>query len=116
MRPNELFDLTRRVVVITGGAGRLGLRHGDVVAGAGGIPVLADVRTEHLTRDPAAVAERFGQQAAVLPVDITDPASVDALVDAVLDRYGRIDVLINNAANSAPVGPSGLEVSRLESM
>jgi NAD(P)-dependent dehydrogenase (short-subunit alcohol dehydrogenase family) len=116
MRPNELFDLTGRVVVITGGAGLLGQRHAEAVAGAGGIPVLADTRTEHLDVDGAGFAERFGRQAAIMGVDITDSRSVESLLEGVLSRYGRVDVLINNAANNPKMeGGSDVEFSRLES-
>jgi NAD(P)-dependent dehydrogenase (short-subunit alcohol dehydrogenase family) len=117
MRPNELFDLTGRVVVITGGAGLLGQRHGEAIAGAGGIPVLADTRTDHLASDSAGFADRFGTLASVIAVDITDPQSVESLLNSVLKTYGRVDVLINNAANNPNMGSgSAVEFSRLESL
>jgi NAD(P)-dependent dehydrogenase (short-subunit alcohol dehydrogenase family) len=116
MQPNELFDLTGRVVVITGGAGLLGQRHGEAIAGAGGIPVLADTRTGLFDADPAEFAERFGSEASLVGVDITDPRSVEALLATVLGTYGRVDALINNAANNPKVeAGSDVEFSRLES-
>lgn len=116
MQPNELFDLTGRVVVITGGAGLLGQRHGEVVAGAGGIPVLADTRTDLFDLDPVGFAERFGPLASVIGVDITDSRSVESLLESILSKYHRVDVLINNAANNPKVeAGSDVEFSRLES-
>ncbi|MBA2719620.1 MAG: SDR family oxidoreductase [Chloroflexi bacterium] len=116
MRPNDLFDLSGRVVVVTGGAGLLGQRHGEAVAGAGGIPVLADLRTDRLDPAHAGFAARFGPQASVVGVDITDPRSVESLLQTVLGTYGRVDVLINNAANNPKMEPgSDVEFSRLES-
>ena len=116
MQPNELFDLTGRVVVITGGAGLLGQRHGEAIAGAGGIPILADTRTELFDADPVGFAERFGSQASLVGVDVRDPRSVESLLATILGRYGRVDVLINNAANNPKVEPgSDVEFSRLES-
>jgi NAD(P)-dependent dehydrogenase (short-subunit alcohol dehydrogenase family) len=117
MRPDELFDLTGRVVVITGGTGLLGQRHAEAVAGAGGIPVLADIRTDQLGTEEETVADRFGSLATVVHVDITDSRSVEALLEFVLQRYGRVDVLINNAANNPKVveSGSGEEFSRFES-
>jgi NAD(P)-dependent dehydrogenase (short-subunit alcohol dehydrogenase family) len=116
MQPNELFDLTGRVVVITGGAGLLGQRHGEAIAGAGGIPVLADKRTELFDADPAGFAVRFGSEASLVGVDITDPRSVGSLLANILGRYGRVDALINNAANNPKVeAGSDVEFSRLES-
>ena len=117
MQPNELFDLTGRVVVITGGAGLLGQRHGEAIAGAGGIPVLADIRANHLKTDSAGLADRFGPLASAIAVDITDPRSVEALLESVLKKYGRVDVLINNAANNPKIeSGSAVEFSRLESL
>jgi NAD(P)-dependent dehydrogenase (short-subunit alcohol dehydrogenase family) len=116
MRPNELFDLTDRVVVITGGTGFLGQRHGEAIAGAGGIPVLADTRTDRLREGDKDFEARFGTRASVVGVDITDPGSVETLLEVVLDRYGRVDVLINNAANNPKMeAGSEIEFSRLES-
>jgi NAD(P)-dependent dehydrogenase (short-subunit alcohol dehydrogenase family) len=116
MRRDQLFDLTGRVVVITGGGGLLGQRHGEAVAEAGGIPVLADIRTDHLDEEGAEFASRFGGQAATIRVDITDPESVAALRADVLTRYGRVDVLINNAANNPKMeARADVEFSRLES-
>jgi NAD(P)-dependent dehydrogenase (short-subunit alcohol dehydrogenase family) len=116
MRPNELFDLTDRVVVITGGTGLLGQRHGEAIASAGGIPVLADTRTDRLREDDEEFEARFGPRAAVIGVDITDSRSVETLLEVVLDRYGRVDVLINNAANNPKIeAGSDTEFSRLES-
>jgi NAD(P)-dependent dehydrogenase (short-subunit alcohol dehydrogenase family) len=117
MQPNELFDLTGRVVVITGGAGLLGQRHAEAIAGAGGIPVLADTRTELFDLDPAGFAGRFGSDASLIRVDITDPRSVESLLATILSRYGRVDALINNAANNPKVEVgSDVEFSRLESL
>lgn len=116
MRPEMLFDLTGRVVVITGGAGMLGQRHAQAIAGAGGIPVMADIRTDRLEFGGEELADRFGPLATVVPVDITDPKSVETLLEHVLHRFGRVDGLINNAANNPTVDSgSSVEFSRLES-
>jgi len=116
MRPDQLFDLTGRVVVVTGGAGLLGQRHCEAIAGAGGFPVLADIRPESLDVEGAAFGDRFGGSASAMRVDVTDLRSVEGLLAGVLDKYGRIDVLINNAANNPKVeGGSEVEFSRVES-
>lgn len=111
MEANELFSLSGRVAVITGGTGLLGQQHAAAVAAAGGIPVLADVRV----LPEAEVRSRFGADAGCVRADITSPESVQALLQTVLQRYGRIDILINNAANNPKVEqPSSLEQSRME--
>jgi NAD(P)-dependent dehydrogenase (short-subunit alcohol dehydrogenase family) len=96
----DLFDLTGRVAVITGGGGLLGQKHAEAIVAAGGIPVLADLpqaRPEDRARRLAAAA---GGKALGVEADITRPEEVQALRDRVLERFGRIDVLINNAANN----------------
>jgi NAD(P)-dependent dehydrogenase (short-subunit alcohol dehydrogenase family) len=97
---SSAFDLTGRVAVITGGAGLLGVKHAEAIAGAGGIPVLAD-RARDVAEDRAAEIERsYGVSASAAAVDVTKEADVAALRDSVVRRYGRIDILINNAANN----------------
>jgi NAD(P)-dependent dehydrogenase (short-subunit alcohol dehydrogenase family) len=116
MKPSDIFDLSGRVVVITGGGGLLGQRHGEAVAGAGGIPVLTDIKTDHLKAGSADFAERFGDRASAIRVDITDRVSVGRLLEEILRVYGRLDVLINNAANNPKIeNTSDVEFSRLES-
>ena len=112
----DLFDMDGRVVIITGGTGLLGQRHAEAIASAGGIPVLADVRAREVDpRDPAFV-ERFGEAASAVGVDVTEPTSIRVALEDVLRRYGRIDGLINNAANNPKMeSGSAVEFSRLES-
>lgn len=107
----QLFDLSGRVVVITGGAGLLGLQHAAAIAGANGIPLLADIAPIPQSE----LCERLGFAADSFQVDITQPAEVQRLLEYVLGRYGRVDALINNAANNPKVeDQSALAKSRLE--
>jgi len=111
----DLFDLTGRVAVITGGLGLLGQQHAEAVASAGGIPVLADIRLESVDPLSAVFIKRFGGQACAIQTDITQPESVNALLEEVLNRYGRVDILINNAANNPKMEKTTtVEFSRLE--
>jgi len=111
----ELFDLTGRVAVITGGTGLLGQQHAEAIARAGGIPVLADIRINAADSQSREWKERFGGQACAIQTDITDPASVKKLLAAALDRFGRVDILINNAANNPKMeNNAAVEFSRLE--
>ena len=107
------FDLTGRVAVITGGAGLLGVRHGEAVAELGGTPVLVDLDAARAEAAAAAIAERHGVPAAGFACDITAPQAVEALGRTVLERFGRVDILINNAANN-PKMEGGGDWSRLE--
>jgi NAD(P)-dependent dehydrogenase (short-subunit alcohol dehydrogenase family) len=110
-----MFDLTGRVAVITGGTGLLGQQHAEAIANAGGIPVLADIRLDTVDPQSAAFKERFGDKACAIKIDITAPESVSALLAEILKRYGRVDILINNAANNPKMEKTAeVEFSRLE--
>ena len=111
----DWFDLTGRVAVITGGAGLLGQQHAEAIARAGGIPVLADIRVDHVDLTTAQARQRFGECALALQTDITRPESVTSLLQAVLERLGRVDILINNAANNPRMEKQAeVEFSRFE--
>jgi NAD(P)-dependent dehydrogenase (short-subunit alcohol dehydrogenase family) len=111
----NLFDLSGRLAVITGGTGLLGQQHAEAIAHAGGIPVLADIRVNGVDPLSQAWKDRFGDKALALQVDITDPDSVKKMLAHVLDKFGRIDILVNNAANNPKMEDRGeVEFSRLE--
>jgi NAD(P)-dependent dehydrogenase (short-subunit alcohol dehydrogenase family) len=111
----DLFNLAGRVAVITGGTGLLGQQHAEAIARAGGIPVLADIRVNDMDQHSQDWKERFGEQACAIQTDITDLGSVKNLLAAVLDRFGRVDILINNAANNPKMeNKAEVEFSRLE--
>lgn len=113
----DLFDLSGRVAVITGGAGLLGRKHAETVAELGGVPVILDLDRRQADDVADELAARHGVAAAGLAADITLPEQVEAAVAQVMDRFGRIDILINNAANNPKVeqGVGKQAWSRLES-
>ena len=104
---DPLFDLTGRVAVITGGGGLLGPRHAAAIARHGGIPVLVDLRPEAADRCAREIATKYGLPACALGADITDPDAVRGLLAEILSRYGRLDILVNNAANNPKVEAPG---------
>ncbi|MBI3504321.1 MAG: SDR family oxidoreductase [Proteobacteria bacterium] len=108
------FSLAGRVVVITGGAGLLGVRHAEAIAAAGGTPVIADRRGSEADAAAAAIASAFGVPTLGAAVDVTSEASVRALLDSVMTRFGRVDALVNNAANNPKVEDGAHAFSRLE--
>jgi NAD(P)-dependent dehydrogenase (short-subunit alcohol dehydrogenase family) len=108
------FSLDGRVAIITGGAGLLGVRHAEAIASAGGIPVLADIRREDAETLAAAVAKATGARVMGLGCDVTSAESIHALLETVLARLGRVDILVNNAANNPKVETPGQSFSRLE--
>jgi NAD(P)-dependent dehydrogenase (short-subunit alcohol dehydrogenase family) len=108
------FDLAGRVILITGGAGLLGVEHAAAIAEAGGIPVIADVRGADAERMALEVAARYGKATAV-ELDVASQASCEAALAAVLARHGRLDGLVNNAALNPKVEGAGLSATRFES-
>lgn len=93
-----------KVALITGAGSGIGRACAKALAGDGYAVVLAGRRREPL----AAVADELTDLAPdtlVQPTDVADPGSVTALFAAVEDRYGRLDVLFNNAGRGAPAVP-----------
>ena len=100
LQPVELpvpTSLVGQAVIVTGAAQGLGARIAHVLGLAGARIVLADLN-ESAARDSAAALERAGIDAHAVGVDVGDDAQVEQLVAMVRERYGRLDVLVNNAA------------------
>jgi NAD(P)-dependent dehydrogenase (short-subunit alcohol dehydrogenase family) len=108
------FDLTGRVILVTGGAGLLGPEHAAAIAEAGGIAVLGDLRGAEAERAAAEVVTRHGGTTSAVELDVTSKASCERALAAVLERHGRLDGLINNAALNPKVEGAGLRATRFE--
>ena len=95
------FDLTGRTALVTGGSRGLGAAYVRALHAAGASVVVADV----LDDAGRALAGELGARAAFLHLDVTDEAGWDATVAATVERFGGLDVLVNNAgiANAAPI-------------
>jgi len=108
------FDLSGRVIVITGGSGLLGVEHAKAIADAGGTPILADLRIDSARDCAASVAAEYGVPATAVELDVTSSASCQAALRTVLSEHGRLDGLVNNAAHNPKVEGKGLAASRFE--
>ena len=91
-----MFDLTGRVAIVTGGNGGIGLGMARGLARAGARIVVA-ARNEGKSKAAVQELRTLGSNALAIQVDITDEASVTALVDETAARCGRLDILVNNA-------------------
>ena len=116
----QLFDLSGRVAIVTGGAGLLGKQFSEALIEAGATVVIASRTLENCR----AWAGELNAYAATLPawndrdttkaavpiaVDVTDPESCKALVAATLDQCGQLDILVNNAyTRGTPAPPEDL--------
>ncbi|MBW3621543.1 MAG: glucose 1-dehydrogenase [Actinobacteria bacterium] len=93
--PLAAFRLDGRVAVVTGASSGLGARFAQVLDGAGASVVLAARRLDRLESLAAGLRD-----AHAVRCDVADPADRSALIDATIERYGRIDVLVNNAGTT----------------
>jgi 2-deoxy-D-gluconate 3-dehydrogenase len=103
------FDLKGRVAVVTGGNGGIGLGMARGMAAAGAAIVVAG-RDREKSRRAVAELEGLGARAVAIEVDVTDEVSVNALIRASAERWGRLDVIVNNAGTNIRKQPQELTV------
>ncbi len=113
-RVSALFDLTGRVAIVTGGAGLLGYHHGAALASAGAHVVLLDLTAADPVVRAKQLADECRSECIGIPSDITSEASLEQTRAKILEKFGRIDILINNAANNPKVEHGNAAWSRLE--
>lgn len=94
----KAYKMDDRVVIITGGAGMLGKAYSRTLAAAGAHVVIVDIDGSSAEKLAEEVSLASGREALGLGVDIADPEAVKAMTSTVLEHFGRIDVLVNNAA------------------
>jgi NAD(P)-dependent dehydrogenase (short-subunit alcohol dehydrogenase family) len=97
---DPLLDLTGLVAIVTGAGTGIGARTSHVLAEHGADVALAGRKAERLEATAESVRTSTGRAALVVPTDVREDDSVQALIDATVARYGRIDLLINNAGGA----------------
>ncbi|MGI5819223.1 MAG: SDR family NAD(P)-dependent oxidoreductase [Armatimonadota bacterium] len=107
---NELFDLTGRVAMVTGGAQNLGLDMAEALGEAGADLVITSRQAPKAQDIAAELAERLGVRVLPLGLDITEARSVEAAFARVMEEYDRLDVLVNNAGGTRLSEGSGVSV------
>ena len=95
------FDMSGRVAIVTGCSTGLGVQMAKALASQGCTIVPIARRLEMLQDVAKMLTEEFGVEAYPIRCDITNTENVEAMVKEVMDKYGRIDVLINNAGTGA---------------
>ena len=95
------FDLTGQVAIVTGCSTGLGVQMAKALANQGAKIVALARRKEMVEAVAAEITKEFGVEAIGISCDITDTDRVNAAVDEILAKFGRIDILINNAGTGA---------------
>jgi len=99
-----MSEIESKVVIITGASSGVGEATARRL-GASGAKLMLAARREDRLKDLVAAIKKTGGTVAYRVTDVADRAQVQALADATLETYGRIDVLVNNAASLMPVSP-----------
>lgn len=103
---NGYFDLAGRVAIVTGCSSGLGVQMARALASQG-CSIVAMARRQNLIDEVAeSITKEFGVNAVGIPCDITDTDRVNAAVDEVVEKFGRIDILINNAGTGSGATPA----------
>lgn len=108
MATSEVFasgELAGKVAIVTGGASGIGRATAELFVAEGARVVIADRDRER----GEALAATLGAEARFLCTDVGDPTAVQALVDHAVERFGRLDVMFNNAAISNRLIPDLLD-------
>jgi len=96
----DKFKLDGQVCIITGGAGFLGRKHAEAILDAGGVPILLDIDQAKIENAVEGLKTQYQKDVIGYRVDITDKTALIVVKEKILERFGKINVLINNAANN----------------
>jgi NAD(P)-dependent dehydrogenase (short-subunit alcohol dehydrogenase family) len=112
----DLFDLTGEVAIVTGGAGLLGVEHGHALAELGATVILGDLNPVSAQSAADEISSHaYPGRAIGYEMDVTSEKSVQSVLERILSDYGKVSILLNNAAIDPKVISDGvLETSRLE--
>ena len=111
----NLFSLSGKIIIITGASGLLGAKHADAVAAYGATPILLDLSQASLDMLAKKLNKKYDTNAVGYAIDITNEDKIEILSNKIFKKFGKIDGLINNAANNPKVeNSSDKNFSRLE--
>lgn len=110
-----MFSLKDKYIIVTGASGLLGREHVNAILSVGGTPILLDLNQEVLDSQVRELNKVFNQHISGYAVNITNEEEVKENCKNILLKYGKIDGLVNNAANNPKVENSNeINFSRLE--
>ena len=111
----DRFSLDGKVAVVTGASSGLGVAFAQALAEAGADVVLGARRADRLA-GTAALVQAAGRRSLEVATDVSKPADCQALVDAAMAEFGRVDVLVNNAGIGTAVPATRETVEQFESV
>jgi len=98
MNQRKIFDVSEKVVIITGAAGFLGTQYSKALSQHGANVVLADINYSKCKQLANELKKKFHVKPLPIKVDISNKKSVKEMVSKVIKNYSKIDVLVNNAS------------------
>jgi len=111
----ELFRLDNKIIIITGATGLLGRKHAEAIACYGGTPILLDLSQGIIDDFSNELNAKYNTNAIGFAIDITNEQAIANNAKLLIDKFGKIDGLVNNAANNPKVEESSdKNFSRLE--
>lgn len=103
MNVKKLFDISDRVVIITGASGLLGSQYAEGLSQAGANVVLADINYDGCKQLASKLKDQYSVSPLAIRLDLTNKKSIKNMVTKTLEKYSKIDVLVNNAVNQGNV-------------
>jgi len=114
-RLENIFNLEGKVVVVTGATGLLGRKHAEAIACYGGIPILLDLSQQVIDDFANELNDKYKVDSVGFAIDITNEEAIRNNANQLVEKFGKIDGLVNNAANNPKVEDNGEKnFSRLE--
>ena len=111
----DLFRLDDKIIVITGATGLLGRKHAEAISCYGGTPILLDLSQQAVDSFANELNDKYKIDSVGFAIDITDEKAIENNVKQLIEKFGKIDGLVNNAANNPKVEDSNeVNFSRLE--
>ncbi|MBP5640377.1 MAG: SDR family oxidoreductase [Victivallales bacterium] len=99
----DRFKLDGKKALVTGAGRGIGRGMAQALAEAGADVAIVDVLADNAERTAAEIAQATGQHTIAINCDIADSKAVDAMVEKVINEFGRLDIAVNNAGISIPI-------------